>query len=631
MKWDNFKISLVIFLLLCLSAENTVFAEQGAETKAEATHLLDTIYVTSERLSEYVKNHPQNVVELTQKEIRERNFLEVGEAIGSMPGVDVAQGTNSMGARISIRGGGGSGSVLVLIDGRPINSAQYGGVNLGGIPIDIVKSITVFKPPVPVWLGPGGSAGAINIVTGDFSGNTSKKKDGDKASLKINSGSYGAANITSSYMLHQDSGKLLFTIGAGHKDGKRPNSDSDSGNASFNWQTEGQTGIRYDLNGRYFHSYHGSPGPIDNPTPDARQRYQKGSLDFHINGFTDDMMEYKVKSYMDLTDLYDQSQTGSRSTLDEHRAGISAETTWKPEDGVFALRLGGLAETNRVDHNFSGDHHREKVSFHSQYDRELNKLTATLGLRGDHTNDFGFFPAFNAGLSYALGSNTVVKSSAGYSVEIPSFNQLYQPSHGSIDQVRGNPDLDEEKIYSFNLGMEHKIKKDVVFNASVFRTNTKDIIIYQRGNDLIYRPVNVSRAYKQGVELALKSEWTKSISTELSYIYQDTKNKETGGELSYAPDHSLKITGKFVLPTKTRVETILKAVSRQYSSPNTPQSQKLDGYAVVNMKVIHPVNIKSWPSEVFVHIDNLFDTDYEVHAGYPDDGFSFLAGVNINF
>ncbi len=627
----NYTIILFIFFfLLCLSSPNTLFAENGLGPDAEKIHTLKTIVVTSKRLSEYVKNHPQNVVELDRKEIRERNFLEVGEALDAMPGVDVTQGTSSMGSRISIRGGGGSGPVLVLIDGRQINSAQYGGVNLGSIPIEIIENITVFKPPVPVWVGPGGSAGVVNIVTKSSTCKTSKK-DAGKARLKMNGGSYGTANISSTYMVHQDKGKILFSAGAGHKDGKRPNSDMDSGNASFNWQTEALSGTRYDLSGRYYHSYHGSSGPIDNPTPDARQRYQKGALDFHVNGFTDDTLEFSLKSYLDLEDLNDKSQTEGRSTLDAHKAGISGETIWMPEDESSALRLGGLVETNRVDHNLSGDHHRENISFHFQYDREMDDVTATVGLRGDHTNDFGYFPALNAGLSYALGANTVVKSTAGYSVEIPSFNQLYQPGHGSIDQVRGNPDLDEEDIYAFDLSMEHKFRRDVVFNVSVFRTNTKNLINYQRGNDLIYRPINISRAYKQGLELALKVGWSENISMDLCYIYQDTKNKETGGELAYAPHHNLKVTGKFVLPFKTKIETIFKTVSRQYSSPDTPRSITLDGYSVVNMKVIHPITVKSWPSEVFVHIDNLFDTDFESHAGYPDDGFRFLAGVNINF
>jgi len=118
---------------------------------------------------------------------------------------------------------------------------------------------------------------------------------------------------------------------------------------------------------------------------------------------------------------------------------------------------------------------------------------------------------------------------------------------------------------------------------------------------------------------------------DLNYIYQNTKNKETGGKLAYSPEHNAKITGKFVLPAKTRIETILKCISDQYSSPNTAQAEKIDSYCVVNLKIIQPVIIRSFQSKIFVHFDNLFDNDFESHAGYPDDGFRFVCGINKDF
>ena len=121
------------------------------------------------------------------------------------------------------------------------------------------------------------------------------------------------------------------------------------------------------------------------------------------------------------------------------------------------------------------------------------------------------------------------------------------------------------------------------------------------------------------------------MSTDLNYIYQDTKNKASGCKLAYSPKHNTKITVKFVLPAKTKIETILKCISSQYSSPNTAQSEKIDSYCVVNLKIIQPVIIRSCQSKIFVHFDNLFDTDFESHAGYPDDGFRFICGVIMDF
>ena len=546
-----------------------------------------------------------------------------------MPGVEVRRRSGGMGTSILIRGGGGSGPVSVLVDGRAINSSQYGGVDLNSIPIETIKKVYVFKPPVPVWLGPGSAAGAVNIITASsFAGGSKKEKS--KGRIKANGGSYGTANLSATLVIPQDQGSTRVTAGGGHRDGKRPNSDRDNGNLSFNWNRKGDAQTRYNLNGRYYHTEHGSPGPVDNPIPDARQRYQKGSLDFLVEGFIGDTCEYSVKSYGDVENLKDRSQTGERSTLKVYKVGVNSEGVWSNDEGS-ALRLGGLAETNRVDHDISGDHHREKASLHVQHDREISDFTLSLGLRGEHTNDFGYQPALRAGLSYSLSEKTLIKTNAGYSVEVPTFNQLYQPSHGSIDQVRGNPDLDEQDIYSYDLGIEHKFSRDTILNTTLFRTDTRDFITYIRGDDLVYRPENISRAYKQGIEMSLTFKLHKDISLDLDYICQDTENRETDNELQYSLRHNVKVTGKFVLPTRTKLETIFKAVSHQYSSPDTAQSEKLDSYCLVNLKIIHPVLIKSLPCDLFVHIDNLFDKEFESHAGYPDDGFRFIAGMNINF
>lgn len=627
MNFNNVKILFPLLSVIIFSGSQS-FAQHHKTD--ENTYTLETINVTAEKLSEYIKNNPQNIIEMNLAEIRERNFLEVGEAIGSMPGVDVSQRTNSTGARISIRGGGGSGSVLVMIDGKPVNSAQYGGVNLGSIPIDIIEKITVFKPPVPVWLGPGGAGGVINITTKN-SGKRNLKKEKNSARIKMNGGSYGASEIDAAYMVNGEGQKLLLTGSAGHRDGKRVNSDRDSRSAGFKYQKEGDSGRTYDLNGRYYHSNHGSSGPVDNPTPDARQRYRKSSLDFQARGFLKSKREYSIKTYADLEDLRDKSQAGYISTLDVLKAGINSELTWDSEEKRLAKRLGLLVETNRVDHNLSGSHHREKISIHLQQDRQFNSINATLGIRGDYTNDFGTFPAISTGISCSLNTDTVIKTTAGYSVGIPTFNQLYQPSHGSIDQVRGNPDLQEESIYAFDLSLTHNFSKNTILNASLFRTETRNLIIHIRGTDLMYRPENIPKAYKQGMELAFKFALSVNASLDTSYVFQNTENKNTGSDLAYSPEHSFKVTGNFRLPSKTRIEASLKANSTQYSSPGTPQEKKLDSYSVMNMKIIHPVTIINHGGEVYLHIDNLFDTDYESHADYPDDGFRFMAGVNINF
>lgn len=156
---------LISFSLFIPSTSKAAGPGHGGHDQAGGEGMeMDALVVTAERIDEYVSNYPQQVERLDENEIRRRNLLSVEEALGTMPGVEVKR-SSGIGSRISIRGSGKSGGVLVLLNGRPLNSNQYGGIDLSTIPVEIVGSIMVFKPLVPVWLGPGGSDGIINIST----------------------------------------------------------------------------------------------------------------------------------------------------------------------------------------------------------------------------------------------------------------------------------------------------------------------------------------------------------------------------------------------------------------------------------------------------------------------------------
>jgi len=589
---------------------------------------LDEIVVTGDKVDAFSRQYPHQAVSVDAAEIKKRNFLDVYEALGTMPGVDVKPLSTGLGARISIRGSGGSGAVLILIDGRPINTSQYGGVDLSSLPMDMIKKITVFKPPVPVWLGPGSSAGAIYIETKKGRPGKSMEKDGR---INVSGGSYGLANFSGSHKAGNKKSNTLFSAGFDRADGKRTNSEENNANLSVNWDHSTDNLTQYQINGKYFHSEHGVAGPTYNPTPNAEQRYDKGSLDVKMKGVWGDSADYDVKAYGDTAHLKDRSNSGDVYTMDLYEIGTGAEVVWSELKAKHDIRLGGFVEQVQVDHTQTGDHQRETSSIHIEHTYRMDHAALTTGARGDYTNDFDFNPAGNLGLMVDIASLAIIKASVGYSVNLPSFGQLYQPSHGSYDQVRGNPDLTEEQVVSYTFGIEHAFTKKNVLSVTLFRTDTHDLIRYQRGTDLINRPQNIDQAYKQGVEASFKYKANDLFALDINYIWQQTENEENHKELSYSPEHHGKLTLKSTLATKTRLELILRAYSDQFSDFDNTDAEKLDGYATTDVKVIQPVSLFSQSAEVFINFINLLDQDYESHYGYPDDGFRFIAGMNMNF
>ncbi|MEN6328252.1 MAG: TonB-dependent receptor, partial [Syntrophomonas sp.] len=578
---------------------------------------------------EYAKNYPQDVKMVKRSEIVQRNLPNVEEVLKTISGVEVYS-TSGIGSRISIRGSGKSGGILVLLNGRPLNSNQHGNLDLNTIPIDSIESVSVFKPPVPVWLGAGASEGAINIVTRDLKPTEGKKQLQNTA--KIGGGSYGMIEGSASTQLQVVGGNALLTGALKHKDGKRINSDRNDGSVGLTWNRTGKEGSRYEVNGRYYEAEYGMAGPTDNETPDARQRYRKGALDIRYKSALGEKGIVDAGVYGDTVYLRDEAQSGDVYRLNDDKIGIKVNATWSPDNNIWDFRLDGLSEWNSFDHTLTGNHDRFRNSLSAQYDRRFGDVNATVGLRGDTTDDFGFQPGFSTGVGWTVVPKCVLKGRAGYTVNIPTFEQLYQTTHGSIDQSRGNPNLQEERIWSYDLSLEYSFSENQSLQATLFRADTRDLISSTRGLDKIYRPVNIPRAERQGIELTGKSSWGKNLNTEINLILQDSDNSDTGKELPYTP--SIKLKGKvlYTVPnTKTLLEGCLRYEGKRYSQVENLSSQQLDAYTTLDVKITQPFIFKGFAADVYAKIDNLFDVAYENHLGYPNEGISVSAGLQVKF
>lgn len=81
----------------------------------------------------------------------------------------------------------------------------------------------------------------------------------------------------------------------------------------------------------------------------------------------------------------------------------------------------------------------------------------------------------------------------------------------------------------------------------------------------------------------------------------------------------------------TRLETVLRYNGEQFSEMENRSAERIDDYYTVDVKMIQPFKLDTVSVELFFNIINLFDVDYDVHFGYPDDGFRVVMGVYMMF
>ncbi|MFW5769636.1 MAG: TonB-dependent receptor, partial [Spirochaetota bacterium] len=236
-------------------------------------------------VGEYLPSDPRSVSSqvtvITEEEIRAAAPDNAAELIASVTGVQINRyGGATEPSMISIRGSSPE-QVLVLINGKRLNSAQGGGVDLAGISTDDIERIEVVRGGGSARYGENAFGGVINIITKEGYGKETEH------TVKYGFSSYFTNELTWQLLgpLGNDSAGDFFlglsgmsTAGGysytdSHEEGPavRENTAGLMGDASLKlgWTLNELKGIRLAFSGRLHGSKKGVPGLAEFPTPEA--------------------------------------------------------------------------------------------------------------------------------------------------------------------------------------------------------------------------------------------------------------------------------------------------------------------------------------------------------------------------
>ena len=196
MKKETQRISLLTTAVL-----STIIALGGTGVYAEEQlkeFNLDQMVVTASRLEESNFDAHANVNVVTRKDIEEKHYQTVSEALRAVPGVTIqnysATGANYSADYLYVNG---TSHVLVLIDGQRANTngSTFSVFQPSEISnMDNIERIEVLKGSASTLYGSDAVGGVINIIT--------RKPDKGGATTKI-SGTWGSYNKKTYNLYHQ--------------------------------------------------------------------------------------------------------------------------------------------------------------------------------------------------------------------------------------------------------------------------------------------------------------------------------------------------------------------------------------------------------------------------------------------
>ncbi|MFH0727734.1 MAG: TonB-dependent receptor [Pseudomonadota bacterium] len=174
----------IIAMLLLYTPMNS-----WGEAPDTKSFVLDDIVVSATKTEKTLSDVPADVCVITKGEMKEKNYVNINEALETIPGVMSYTGTGiapgpPASPVVNLRGFHGAMRTLIMVNGQPISPFLYTAslVHWSAIPVDVVERIEVVRGPFSALHGGDAVGGLINIIT--------KTPEKFEATLRSGYGSY---------------------------------------------------------------------------------------------------------------------------------------------------------------------------------------------------------------------------------------------------------------------------------------------------------------------------------------------------------------------------------------------------------------------------------------------------------
>ena len=539
--------------------------------------------------------------------------------------------SNGAAGGIALRGlSGGSGRMMVLIDGHP----QYAGIF--GHPISdayqsfLAERVEVLRGPASVLYGSNAMGGVINIVTRQL------HEEGVKTNVNLGYGSFNTLQSEVTNRIRKGRFTSLISSSYNRTDGHRSDMGFEQygGYAKLGYRVTDNWNLCGDVNVTHFNASY--PGPVSAPLLDGDQSITRGMTSFAVENKYEKTSGaasffYNWGNHW-INDGYTPSKgetpQESRFLSFDNMMGLSLyqSTQFFPGNRITVgfdwFRYGGHAWNKFVSGEKAGttsdlvDKHEDELAGYVDFRQDLGSwLTLDAGVRVDHHSRVGTEWIPQAGLSFHLPRTIELKASASKGFRYPILREMYMfPPQ--------NPDLKPESMWSYELAWaQHLLDNSLTYGINLFYIDGKNLIVTlpnPNGTGMLNQ--NTGKIENCGVEGEVAYRIDPHWSVEANYSYLHMENPVVG-----APEHKLYAGAQYTHKRWT-VSTGVQYIDNLYTTVgDNPQTEE---FVLWNLNASFRVN--RW-LDVWARGENLLAQRYEINAGYPMPKATVMAGVNLNF
>ncbi len=640
--------------VLALAWSTQAHAEETGEDAGEDRAIIVTGTSLEETLPQELSRYGNDVVTVSEKQIKDSGAVDVVKALESVPGLYIrARNGPFTYVDVSLQGSR-TQDVLWTMDGIRLNNRLYGGTSPNDtLPASMIERIEVLRGGESLFYGTQASAGVINVVTRGFT-------DDFNGQVNASVDSWGGTTVDG--YLRGAAGSHRFVAYASHNrsEGYTPFSayqpsltDRHLGYDLWSAGLKYQYDLAPDLalNAQYQHT----EAKLDNLSPtrirESRNDRNEEIASLRLDYTGSDAVQFFLKGYFhDWKTAYVQI----RNSLPDLQPQViyPAGTFWGYRDwggsAVVKLHLHpGLEYLLGYDfQNFSGRDDVLLIAPTSEQvhagifqirttDEISSKGRLAAGLRYNRT-DGAKKTIWNVSGRYDFADALYVEANGGTSFVLPDASQLY--GNDPCCET-GNPNLSPEQSLNLNLSAGGTLPAGMVtlgWKATYFNRRITNMIDYDYDNPAYPNGTYANldgKVRSQGGEFELTARTAGGWSLNASYTYARVREKGSSTQLDRNPRQYAKGTLAYAPEDRPfGANLAVNWIGDVWSTASGFGRRNYGNYALVDAGAYLYVDGAARRNRFGVNVENLFNKEYATRgyqSAVTDKGA--LDGSNSRF
>ncbi|MCF7947257.1 MAG: TonB-dependent receptor [Spirochaetia bacterium] len=648
-----------------------------AATFAQNSDALDVV-ITAARTEESELSTPAHVTVITAEEIQESGEQSLVGILDKLAGVNFTSFSGPQQAQIDMRGFGENshGRVLVMVDGRRLNSQDMSGIQWLSIPLESIERVEVVHGSNSVMYGNHAVGGVVNIITKD-------SKEPVEFASTVDFGAYNSDQFQNGlfssqrirYGTNQGSTDGSVTFSHSTNEGHRERTESRSVNTLLNGSWDITEILRAEADLGYQWNTYQMPGAL------TEAQYESDPSQAVNDG--DETEEHELSTFLTVewfpwynTELsldggyryqfvaFDKKSWGQYSDRVYHTFEASPKIVTEGSTGNFPWQvvmgfdiyhsnqdIAQFSDKNRSNKNFSsklrlssfGGYLQPRLNFSDEVKIELGLRYEGAFLEGQKISadiderDFHQAFVYDGALNYRPTKNIKVFAKGGTLFRYPFTDE--QAAVAGLDDGF-NSDLNPEQGVTAEIGSSLSVGQAVLLHLSGYFLQMEDEIAWYDPDGFGGTPgknINQDKTRRWGVDAEIETQLHRRVGLTTSYSFIDARFVEGDNEdkkIPLVPSHSADMQLNIRPIASLSISPATSYRSESYKSGDNANAQNpIEQYWLFNLELSYAPDAGGGNMQIKVKAENLFDEQYVTFASYvtfSDDTYYPAPGRSIS-